>query len=210
MAVLRWIRAGAGPVVLACCAIAASVALGRLGPNPADKRPLVDQRIEDYRYDHATRCSKEVPKGTKALADWLARHTDGEFWGISRCEKLSAGNFSLHADGRAIDWHMDARDRGMKKQAMALIRDRFLATDRRGNDNALARRMGIQGIIYDCKSWWSSPGGLGRYSYCYKPNGKRAKGVDPTAAHVDHLHIELNKRGAAKKTSFWRSGLAKR
>jgi hypothetical protein len=29
--------------------------------------------------------------------------------------------------------------------------------------------------------------------------------VDPTIAHLDHIHIGLNKMGAARLTSFWRS-----
>jgi hypothetical protein len=87
---------------------------------------------------------------------------------------------------------------------MRLIRKKLLGTDRQGNENALARRMGVQGIIYDCRAWWSSPGGLGQYSYCYKGNGKRKKNLDPTAAHRDHIHIELNWPGARLRTSFWR------
>ena len=138
--------------------------------------------IEDYRYDPAKRCSKQVPPGTKALEDWLRRHTSGEAWGITRCEKLDKNSYSLHSEGRAIDWHMDARDKKKKRQAMHLIRKELLATDKRGNDNALARRMGVQGIIYDCRAWWSGPGGLERYSYCYRDNGKRKKNLDPTAA----------------------------
>ena len=102
---------------------------------------------------------------------------------------------------------MDARNGKMRKQAMRLIKDRFLAEDRRGNDNALARRMGVQGLIYNCKAWWGGDGGLGEYSYCYKRNGDKKKNLDPTAAHVDHIHIELNDPGARKKTSFWRSGI---
>lgn len=188
----------------------ASAALASLGPNPANDGALVDKPIEGYRYDGATHCTNRVPSGTRALVRWLDRHTRGEFWGITRCEKFSAGNYSLHSEGRAIDWHMDARKPAMKRQAMNLIRERLLATDRRGNEDALARRMGVQGIIYDCKAWWSSPGGLGQYSYCYTENGKRKKHLDPTAAHVDHIHIELNWAGAREHTSFWRSKLAGR
>lgn len=160
--------------------------------------------IEDYRYDPAQRCMKQVPPGTKALQNWLERNSGGESWGITRCERLSPGNFSLHAEGRAIDWHLDARDRGERRQAVRLIRGKLLAADRQGNDNALARRMGVQGIIFDCRAWWSSPGGMGPYSYCFKDNGERRKNLDPTAAHVDHIHIELNWPGARKRTSFWR------
>ena len=190
--------------------VAAASAIASPGPNPADQRALIDKPIEGYRYDRATHCTNKVPSGTKALVRWLGRHTDGEFWGITRCEKFSSDNYSLHSEGRAIDWHMDARNDAMRRQAMKLIRKRLLATDRRGNDNALARRMGVQGIIYDCQAWWSSPGGLGHYSYCYTESGRRRKHLDPTAAHVDHLHIELSWPGARERTSFWRSRLARR
>lgn len=188
-------------------ALLAGAAVAGIGPNPADDRRLIDKPIENYRYDRATHCEQGTPPGTKALIDWLGRHTDGAFWGSYRCEKFSKGNYSLHSESRAIDWAMDARDHSLKTQAMKLIRERLLATDRRGNDNALARRMGVQGIIYDCHAWFSGSGGLERYSYCFNDNGKRIKDVDPTAAHIDHIHIELNELGARKKTSFWRSEL---
>lgn len=141
------------------------------------------------------------------MLDWLARHTDGESWCVYRCEKLSSDNYSLHAEARAIDWHMDARQGAMRRQAMKLIKNRLLAPDRNGNTAALTRRMGVQEIIYDCRAWWSGPGSLDEYSYCFKRPGKKRKGLDPTATHVDHIHIELDKAGARGKTSFWRSDI---
>jgi hypothetical protein len=194
-------------MLVLCCAAGATAGLG---PNPANDRRLIDRPIEDYRYDRATRCKQRTPDGTKALVRWLGRHTDGSNWGTYRCEKWGKGSYSVHSESRAVDWAMDARKRAQRRQAMKLIRKRFLATDRRGNDNALARRMGIQGIIYDCRSWYSRDGGLGRYSYCYKDNGKRKRNLDPTAAHVDHIHIELNDPGSRGRTSFWKSKLARR
>lgn len=182
-------------------------ALAGIGPNPADHRRLIDKPLEGYDYDPGQRCRQQTPPGVKAMVNWLERHTDGQLWGIYRCEKWSKGSYSVHAESRAIDWAMDARQGKMKKQAIKLIRERLLARDRRGNRNALARRMGIQGLIYDCRAWFSNDGGLGPYSYCFKKNGKRKKHLDPTQAHIDHIHIELNKRGARRKTSFWRSGL---
>ena len=80
--------------------------------------------------------------------------------------------------------------------------------DQNGNPSALARRMGVQGIIFDCKAWWAGQTELGRYSYCFNESGKKKKNLDPTQAHIDHIHLELNKPGAAKRTSFWRSPLA--
>ncbi len=144
------------------------------------------------------------------MAAWLGRHTSGELWGFYRCEKLSSHSYSLHSEARAIDWAMDAEDRSQRKQAMALIVDRLLATDREGNVAALARRMGVQGIIFDCRAWWSGQDRLGDYSYCFKPNGKRRKDLDPTQAHMNHIHIELNWDGARERTSFWRSPLARK
>ena len=84
----------------------------------------------------------------------------------------------------------------------------FIERDQNGNTTALARRMGVQGIIFDSKAWWAGQTELGRYSYCFNESGKKKKNLDPTQAHIDHIHLELNKPGAAKRTSFWRSPLA--
>jgi hypothetical protein len=80
----------------------------------------------------------------------------------------------------------------------------LLAPDKQGNPAALARRMGIQGIIFDCQAWFGSgDGALGDYSYCYTKRGKRKKHLDPTQAHMNHVHLELNLLGAKKRTTFW-------
>jgi hypothetical protein len=80
----------------------------------------------------------------------------------------------------------------------------LLAPDKDGNIAALARRMGVQGIIFNCQAWFGSGDGeMGNYSYCYGKNGKRKKNLDPTQAHMNHVHIELNMRGAKKLTTFW-------
>ena len=170
--------------------------------NPADR--LADAPIEDYRYDHARRCVKTPRAGMLALQRWLEAHAAGESWGIMRCEKLGGRDYSLHAEGRALDWHLDARVHGDRKAGDRLIR-MLLAPDRRGNPHALARRMGVQEIIWDCRAWWSGAITAQRYSACYSKRGKRRRHVNPTIAHVDHIHIGLNKMGAAKLTSFWRS-----
>ena len=68
---------------------------------------------------------------------------------------------------------------------------------------ALARRMGIQEIIWNCHSWWSGADGMGKYYACFTDSGKRRKHVNLTEAHKDHIHIGLNWAGARKRTSFW-------
>lgn len=193
-------------VGLLCLALGA-VASARLKSNPANHRSLIDKPIESPRYDRAQGCRERPPKGMKKLQIWLDRNVRGESWGIMRCESWGGGNFSLHSEGRAIDWHLDARRRGEKRAAMNLI-DTLIERDKRGNTTALARRMGVQGIIFNCKTWWAGNTSLGRYSYCFNENGKRKKNLDPTQAHIDHIHLELNWPGARRHTSFWKSRLA--
>lgn len=123
----------------------------------------------------------------------------GRLWGIVRCEKLSPNDFSVHAEGRALDWHLDARKPKERAAAMRLIHA-LLASDDYGRAHALAPRMGIQGIIFDCRSWWS---GMGRARRVLVLQGQRQ--ANPTQAHRDHIHLELSWPGARKETSFWHS-----
>lgn len=155
----------------------AATALGALSPNPADHPRLLDKPLERFRYDYATGCRQGARKGTRALRAWLEGNVRGSSWGINRCER---------------------------RAARRLIRT-LLATDARGRPHALARRMGIQGWIFNCRQWFGSSNGLGPYSYCFRPNGKRRRNLNRTQAHMDHVHIELNWRGARMRTSFWRS-----
>ena len=80
---------------------------GGLSPNPANHPRLLNEPIEDFRYDEARRCRNKPTRGMKALETWLGRHLRGESWGIMRCERLRGGlalrggNYSLHAEGRA-------------------------------------------------------------------------------------------------------------
>lgn len=179
-------------------------AAGRPQPlkgNPADR--LAGKPIDDYRYDHASGCRKRPSKGALALESWLDQHVRGISWGIMRCEKLSRRNYSLHSEGRALDWHLHVNDATDRRAARRLIR-LLLATDGAGNEHALARRMGVQEIIWNCRSWWSGSDGMDDYSVCFTERGKRRKGVSPTLAHRDHMHLGLSRAGAARRTSFWR------
>jgi len=168
--------------------------------NPANR--LANLPIDDYRYDHATDCKKRPQRGTVALQRWLEANAAGVSWGIMRCEKWGKNSASLHAEGRAVDWHLDSRNRKQLRAANRLI-DLLLATDKKGNRHALARRMGIQEIIWNCRSWWSGSDGMGKYSRCFNDRGKRLKRVNFTEAHKDHIHFGLSWRGAKKRTTFW-------
>jgi hypothetical protein len=173
---------------------------GAVDGNPADR--LANQPIDPYRYDGATHCRRSPTRGALALQDWLVSHAGGSSWGIVRCEKLGPKKYSLHAEGRALDWHLDVHDRGDRREAVRLI-SLLLAPDRAGNPHALARRMGIQEIIWDCKAWWSGSQAMNPYSRCYDDEGERVR-VDATNAHRDHIHFGLTRPGARAVTSFWK------
>jgi hypothetical protein len=204
----RWgIRVALATFCACLCAAVPASAKNAITTNPANRPLLLSEPIEELHYDFGKRCLSHPQRGTLALEHWLGMHWRGVSWGIMRCEKLSAHNYSLHSEGRAIDWHLDAGVAAEDHAAMRLI-DMLLASDRDGNEAALARRMGVQGLIFDCHQWFGYGDHLEPYSYCYRRDGKRRKHLDPTLAHRNHIHIELNWAGARMKTSFWRSSLA--
>ena len=69
---------------------------------------FADAPIDDYAYDKARDCRKKPTPGALALVDWLEKNAKGTFWGIMRCERWGKNSASLHAEGRAVDWHLDA------------------------------------------------------------------------------------------------------
>jgi hypothetical protein len=191
------------PALLALLAVLCSGAVALAEPyppvahNPADRMLRVP--IDDYGHDEAKHCRKHASPGALALVRWLDRHVRGESWGILRCERGS-----LHAEGRAVDWHLDSAvpaDRHAARGLIALL----LATDRAGNPHALARRMGVQELIWNCRSWWAGAERMGPYSVCLDKRGRPRRHVDRTLGHRDHVHIGLTRAGARKRTTFWRA-----
>jgi hypothetical protein len=171
------------------------------GPNPADA--LSHLPIEASIYDRATHCSPKARPGVVKLQRWLEENVRGAFWGSYRCEKWGKREASLHAENRAIDWHLDVGDRADRRAAEGLI-DLLLAPDRAGNEQALARRMGVEELIWDCGYWAAGMADFMPYSPCYGKRGKRKKHVNVTVAHRDHVHIGMTRAGAKARTSFWR------
>jgi hypothetical protein len=197
-------------VVLAVCAAPATahayespVAYTAVAGNPADA--LAELPIEDSVYDRATKCSARPKAGMTALVEWLTRNAAGAFWGTYRCEKLGPGSASLHAEGRAVDWALDVAVPAQRRAAEKLIA-LLLAPDRLGRTQALARRMGVEELIWDCGYWGAGMPQFRPYGPCLSKRGKVRRSVNKTIAHRDHLHIGMTKAGAAKKTSFWTRG----
>lgn len=170
--------------------------------NPAER--LAPHRPDPERYDRAEDCTRRAQPGVRRMVRWLERNARGVLWGTYRCERWGEGSASLHAEGRAIDWHLDVRRPTDKRAARRLI-ELLLAPDRQGTARALARRMGVQEVIWDCSYWAAGMEEFRRYAPCFAADGETPRRrVDPTVAHRDHLHIGLTRDGAAGRTSFWR------
>jgi hypothetical protein len=171
-----------------------------IASNPADA--LLPDLPDAEEYDPATHCSKKRRRGMTLLQMWLEQRPRGVSWGVYRCEKWGKRSASLHAEGRAIDWHLDVTDAADKAEARSLI-ELLLAPDAAGNPRALARRMGVEEIIWDCSYWGAGMDQFRRYSACFTKRGRPRRHMDPTVGHRNHVHIGMTKRGAAAKTSFW-------
>jgi hypothetical protein len=172
--------------------------------NPADR--LLALPIEDAYYDGARRCTPKASRpGVLALQRWLEANARGVFWGSYRCEKWGKGQASLHAEKRAIDWHLDVAVPADRRAAEQLIR-LLLAPDAAGNPQALARRMGVEELIWDCGYWGAGMTQFTEYRPCYGKRGELKRKVDKTVAHRDHVHLGMTKQGAAARTSFWSRG----
>lgn len=117
------------------------------------------------------------------------------FTGIARpCD----GTISEHTEGRALDWGMDYRNAPMRADGQAVLNWLF-ATDKFGNQHAIARRLGIMYVIWNHKIYgsWTN----------YAPAAYQC-GTDPTACHVNHIHFSFDLAGAQAKTSFFTGKVA--
>jgi hypothetical protein len=194
------------PLLFVLAALLAPQGAAAGAPNPltAQIAPFSSQPLDAYGYDWARKCTGRAQVGTLDLQGWLAANVPGVSWGIYSCRTVRTGStLSLHAEGRAVDWHLDVRKSADRAVANRLI-GAFLAPDAAGNPGALARRMGLQEIIWNCRVWSTNypNAGMRPYSVCRRK-------VSATLAHKDHLHIGLNWRGARAQTSFWRGPVSR-
>lgn len=154
--------------------------------------------IEDYApYQPANRCSPKPKPGTVKLSRWVVRKYGGRRGPISR---RCGGSTSEHTEGRALDWSLDATRKRDRRAAQRFLR-RVLATDRRGNEHALARRMGIMYVIWNDRIYSSYRQFRPRP---YLSGGCRTKRTcSKTLRHRDHVHISLTRRAARGRTSWY-------
>ncbi len=134
-------------------------------------------------------CSPTAKPGTTAFANLLLRtYPSSRSLGISRA--CGVGGKSEHKEGRAFDWGMNVHNKRDRASVQALMKW-LLKTDRYGNRYAMARRLGIQYMIWNRRIWGAYSAGRGWRKYT---------GSNP---HTDHVHFSLSWAGARKKSSFW-------
>jgi hypothetical protein len=157
--------------------------------------------IEDFGwYEPQEICTPEAKPGTLALAHFLMRTYPGTgSSGISR--SCTAGGTSEHKEGRAFDWRVDASNAHQKRQALDFLK-RLFASDRRGEPDALARRMGIMYVIFDDKIYGSYRG-FEPADYLHSACRNLAT-CSPTYRHKDHMHISLTRAGGWGQSSWYR------
>lgn len=134
-------------------------------------------------------CSPAAKPGTSAFANLLLRtYPSSRSLGISR--SCGVGGKSEHKEGRAFDWGVSVHRAGDRASVRALMKW-LLKRDAYGNRYAMARRLGIQYMIWNRRIWGAYAAGSGWRKYT---------GSNP---HTDHVHFSLSWAGARKKTSFW-------
>ena len=145
-----------------------------------------------------SQCSDGPRLGTERLADYIEHWWPrGESWGIYNCRYISGTtSYSLHAGGRAYDHHLEASNPDDKAAGDSLVAG-FLRADSAGNKYALAKRFGVQEIIWNCKIWTADRASEGLRSYGACPTS------NDTVAHRDHVHIGQNLRGAGRDTTAY-------
>jgi hypothetical protein len=154
--------------------------------------------IEDYApYQPQTKCRPTDKPGTVALGNWMVEKFGGAFGGISR---PCGSSTSEHQEGRAFDWTLDATKKADRRRARAFL-DAVLATDKHGNADAKARRMGIMYVIWNDRMWsaWDE----------FVPEDYLSSSCtevttcSATLRHRDHLHVSLTRPAGRGETSWY-------
>jgi hypothetical protein len=148
-------------------------------------------------WERESGCSPTEKKGPRKLRKLLDATYGQQYSNIVRaCSASDSG----HEEGRALDWMVSVRDPAQKEMG-----DSFLAwlqaPDEFGNASAMARRLGIQYVIWNNHMWRPASGLTTEYSDCTKRK-RRFKRLDSTC-HRNHVHVSFSWDGALGRTSFF-------
>ncbi len=158
-------------------------------PYPKPSRTLPAALDVVAPYQKGTLCLTVNQPGAVAFAELLNATYGTHTYGILR----QCGQ-SEHSEGRALDWMIDSTKPANLALANALTRW-LVAPDAQGRPGAMARRFGINYIIFNRQEWGSWAPERGWFPYT------------GSVPHTDHIHFTFNWDGAYQRTSWW-SGVA--
>ncbi len=158
------------------------VASEALLPKPA--RALPSQLDAAAPYQGGYRCLTGELPGVVAFAKLLNATYGSHVYGIWRRCAME------HGEGRALDWMVDAKTSAGLELGNRITRW-LAAPDAQGRPGAMARRFGINYIIWNRQTWRAYDPARGWTPYY---------GVSP---HTDHIHISFTWDGAYGRTSWW-------
>jgi len=146
-------------------------------------------------------CEPEAKPGVNVVAG-LLHSTYGIGGSTTRaCDVAWSYEFSYHKMGLALDWRVDTADPVGWASGLSLLRW-LLATDSKGAEFAVARRIGITQLIWHNRVWsahdptWKV--------YCDPRDALDNDCMDSaTARHDDHMHISFSLESGYLHTSFF-------
>lgn len=174
--------------------LAASAGAARTPSAPAGLPTLIESLAP---YVGQSSCDPTLKPGTARFEHLLLT----TYPGTSVASAYACGTdgpVSEHYAGRAIDWMVSIRNAAQHADASALIAW-LLATDRRGNHFAMARRLGVMYLIFNNRMWGSWDGQWEAYNNC----AAQPQSAYDNSCHRTHMHISLSWNGASGRTSFW-------
>jgi hypothetical protein len=142
-------------------------------------------------------CDPTTKPGTQRVSD-LIRATYKDSSSIWVPRDCSQGGRSEHKEGRALDWMINSKIPEQNAQAESFLQW-LLATDAKGNEFAMARRLGVMYIGWGDEIWESYTRQWTELKGCYST----PQSSYDTYCHRDHIHISFSWDGAAGQTSFW-------
>lgn len=151
---------------------------------PPPTKPLPTELDIAPKYQEGWRCLSGDLPGPTAFAQLLNSHYGTHVYGINRTCAAE------HGEGRALDWMVNAYSSDGLALGNAITRW-LSAPDSQGRPGAMARRFGINYIIWNKQMWRAYDPGRGWAAY---------SGVSP---HTDHIHMSFTWDGAYKRTSWW-------
>ncbi|MGZ4629141.1 peptidoglycan-binding domain-containing protein [Oryzihumus sp.] len=182
---VRWAAAGGAAIALPVLAVwaAGSAEAAPTAPVPAPPTKALPAALDVMTpWQPQVSCDPVDKPGVRAFGDlMLATYRSGNY-GVSR---YCAADTSEHYDGRALDWMLSVNNPDQKAIADSVTA--WLSA----NNGAMARRFGIQYIIWNKHMWREYDPGRGWAAY---------SGSDP---HTSHVHFSFTWDGAMKRTSWW-------